>query len=311
VTAAAAETATSSTRWARVIDRMEHRRPDVGLRFRVPPLWLEVTMSGPDSDRWPRTDGPNREWNWQSSAACLEAMDLAAAGADDDRLLSVVSRYTVENLILNAVHEIGEWLRLDGRRLFPAHPARPQPGDGSPAYEDVDGNGRVHVEFGFPPPPAASGSSVCLPSDAEPDLEDCRPGSLAAASRFTYLPGTSVSYGPGGPVVTGPDGPTAAWHAAWSSAVRGGADAAGGSDLARIAEDVHRALVHYEADCVCRAFHVDGHRVWDVAPGHTEGRRAGDVAEPRLQPLTITILHAGRRPLAQPLHRSPSPTGVA
>ena len=40
-------------RWVRILDRIEHRQPDVGLRFWGLPLWLEVTMTGPDSDRWP------------------------------------------------------------------------------------------------------------------------------------------------------------------------------------------------------------------------------------------------------------------
>ncbi len=297
----------STTRWVRMLDRMEYRRPDVGLRFWAPPLWLEVTMTGPDSDRWPLTDGPDREWNWQSSAACIEAMEMAASGADDDRLLSVVSRYAVENLILNAVHEIGEWLRIDGRRLFPAHPDPARSGDDRPAPQDVDGNGSVHLEFGFPPT-----------RDSEPSVAPSSPydrvGAIVAASRFTYLPGTSIAYGPFGPVVTGPDGPSDAWHAVWSSEVVRGAEAAVAADAAdrvvrAVAADVHRAVVHYEADRVCRAFHVDGHRVWSVASDRPAWGGGGDLDDPPLQPLTIAVLHGDHDPLGPPARDSRSPTG--
>lgn len=41
-------------------------------------------------------------------------MLIAEAGADDQVLLGAASRYGLENLLVNAVHEIGEWLRLDG-----------------------------------------------------------------------------------------------------------------------------------------------------------------------------------------------------
>ena len=85
-------------------------------------------------------------WDWQSSAPCVEVADLANEGADDDRLLAVVGRYTIENLILNAVHEIGEWFRFDGRRLYPAHNS----GIAAPSDRDDQGNGAVtlRLEFG-------------------------------------------------------------------------------------------------------------------------------------------------------------------
>ena len=90
-------------------------------------------MKGPDSDLWFLAGQADREWDWQSSAPCPEVAELSDTGADDDELLAPVSRYTIENLILNAAHEIGEWLRLDGQRLFPAHPSRPLPGEASPS----------------------------------------------------------------------------------------------------------------------------------------------------------------------------------
>ncbi|MHB1927929.1 MAG: hypothetical protein ACYDEN_05230 [Acidimicrobiales bacterium] len=309
-------------RWVRVLDRMEHRRADVGLRFWAPPLWLEVTMTGPDSDRWPLAGGPDQEWNWQSSEPCLEATELAEAGAGDERLLAVVSRYAVENLILNAVHEIGEWFRLDGRRVFPAHPGRVQPDDDHPVYDDVDGNGPVRTEVGFPAT-SLPGAALPEPSVAQAGVA-ARVAATVAASRFSYLPGTSISYGALGPVVTGPDGPAAAWHGVWSPDVlqagptavaAGPADhpigaAAGPADhpigagpadhlTGAVASDVHRALVHYEADRVCRAFHVDGHRVWFVASDRPPLRAADDPADSALEPLTITITHAGEELLGR------------
>ena len=311
--AAAAATTWATVRWVRVLDRMEHRRVDVGLRFWGPPLWLEITMTGPDSDRWPLTDGPDQEWNWQSSEACLEAMELAAAGAGDDRLLAVVSRYAVENLILNAVHEIGEWLRLDGSRPFPAHSSRAQ-SDDHLVNDDIDGNGSVHLDISFPPLPTSGGPVVRGPSKAQSGALD-RVDSVVAASRFSYLPGTSISYGPAGPVVTGPDGPAAAWHAAWSSDVVEGTGAAVASDpvdhlVGAIAADVHRALVYYEADRVCRAFHVDGHRVWTVASDRRGRGGAGDPTDPQLRPLEIAISYAGQDPLGRPPSGHQSPTGA-
>lgn len=61
--------------------------------------------------------------------------------------------------------------------------------------------------------------------------------------------------------------------------------------LEGVAEDVHRALVHYEADRVCRAFHVDGHRTWTVVSGRSLPRGADGLDDPRLQPLTIAICY--------------------
>ncbi len=95
-------------RWATIIDRIEFRQVGTGLRFWGPPLCLEVTMTGPDSDTWwaaAAGDTPDQSWNWQSDTACVEAMRLVAAGADDDTLLFAVGRYPLENLILNTVHE--------------------------------------------------------------------------------------------------------------------------------------------------------------------------------------------------------------
>jgi hypothetical protein len=154
-------------------------------------------MSGPDSDSWSTADVdgvPERSWDWQSSAPCTDAMRLAVAGAGDEHLLDAASRYTLENLVLNSVHEIGEWLRFDARRLFPAH-------GGHAVGDGLQGNGVVNVHFRFDEASKA-------PTDDRADLTAVRrqvserAGQLAAAWRFTYLPGTSISYGPQGPVIT-------------------------------------------------------------------------------------------------------------
>src|ERR1700728_1921692 len=92
-------------RWAAILDRIEQRQVGIGLRFWGPPLWLEVTMTGPDSDQWSVAQAgglPDQPWNWESTAPCDEAGRLVAAGADDSSLLAVVSEYTLRNLVLNA-----------------------------------------------------------------------------------------------------------------------------------------------------------------------------------------------------------------
>lgn len=287
-----AVTSWSSARWARVLDRIDHRCVDVGLRFWAPPLWLEVTMSGPDSDLWPSTDGPDQEWNWQSSDACAEATELGEAGATDEQVLAVVSRYALENLVLNAVHEIGEWFRFDGRRVFPSHLETTRPDERGSV--DPDGNGTVHLELGFP---EHSPSAVARVSEPPANVAD-RVGTVVAASRFSYLPGTFVSYDRAGPVITGPAGPGCAWHGEWSPEVVDRAGEAAGADLAdwlvsAVATDVHRALVGYEADRVCRAFHVDGLLVWAVASGRAANGSVDDLSDRALQPMTISISYTG------------------
>ena len=99
-------------------------------------------MSGPDSDRWVLDDplGPFRSWDWQSSEACAAAGPLERAGRPDQELLEVAARYTLENLVLNAAHEVGEWLRFDGQRVLPPHDGA---GDGH------QGNGRAEVRIDF------------------------------------------------------------------------------------------------------------------------------------------------------------------
>jgi hypothetical protein len=252
-------------RWVNILDRIEHRDPDVGLRFWGPPLWLEVTMVGPDSDRWPTISEQATTWDWQSDAPCVEATALADEGADDDRLLNVVSRYTIENLILNAVHEIGEWFRFDGQRVFPAH----RPRAAAPSDRDDQGNGSVtlQVAFGGTPQRSDWSPSVSAPNQQRAGRLVGRLTEAAAASRFTYLPGTAISYDVAGPVIrrwSEPE-PTASSRFAWSSSTLR-AEGADGADLvALVSRDVHGALVSHEVDRICRAFHVDGSRRWNSA----------------------------------------------
>ena len=119
-------------------------------------------MIGPDSDLWPTYSEQVTAWDWQSSAPRDEATVVADVGADDDRLLAVVGRYTIENLILNVVHEIGEWFRFDGRRLFPADSSR----IAASSDRDDQGNGAVtlRLEFG-----QAAHRSGAVPAGPAPD----------------------------------------------------------------------------------------------------------------------------------------------
>jgi hypothetical protein len=252
----------AQARWVKILDRIEHRQLDVGLRFWGPPLWLEVTMTGPDSDLWPTISERATAWDWQSSAPCIEVAALTNAGADDARLLAVVSRYTIENLILNAVHEVGEWFRFDGQRLFPAH------GSSAGALPDRDeqGNGTVtlRLQFGHEAHLARAVSARPAPGEhAGRDLVR-RLAEAASASRFTYLPGTTISYETAGPVIRrwSDREPTSAWRSTWSSSTLEAAAADDAEVVALVARDVHRALVSHETDRICRAFHVDGTRPW-------------------------------------------------
>lgn len=248
-------------RWARILDRIDHRQSDVGLRFWGPPLWLEVTMTGPDSDLWPAVSEQASSWDWQSNSPCQDVAGLAEDGADDDDLLDAAARYTIENLILNAVHEIGEWLRFDGQRVYPAH----RTGAADPSDQ---GNGAVELHLAFAQatrrPPGARGPA---PSEGSSGHLLRRLNDVAAASRFTYLPGTTISYEAAGPAIhvwVGRE-PGLAWRSTWSTSTL---DAAGANDteaLALIAQDIHRALVWHEADRICRAFHVDRRRCWRLA----------------------------------------------
>ena len=263
-------------RWLAILDRIEHRQAGIGLRFWGPPLWLEVTMSGPDSDAWSVAgsgDLPDRQWDWQSSAPCHEAVRLVAAGASDEVLLEAASRYSIENLILNATHEIGEWLRFDAQRCFAAHGPR---GDsysatGEPAGDGVQGNGAVSVlvEFG-PGPLPPFGVDPVSGSLAQAGVVQA-PGDVAgwaartaASWRFATLPGTAISYAGAGPVITNSNGGVV--RSTWSPATHA---ALGGPDPAfvdGVQRDVHRALVRAEAGRICDAFYVDGRRPFRLAP---------------------------------------------
>jgi hypothetical protein len=269
-------------RWVRILDRIEHRQPGVGLRFWGPPLWLEVTMTGPDSDLWPTVSDEITSWDWQSATEC-EVARLADAGLDDDGLLAVVARYTIENLILNAVHEIGEWFRFDGERVFPAHPSTAAVS----SDDDDQGNGKVTVRlaFGESRDPLGAGREERhgSPMGRLPDE--------VAASRFTYLPGTQISYEPAGPVIVTPsDTGSSPWRAGWSSATRAAMSAAAPELLAAVARDVHGGLVAYEADRICRAFHVDGTRPWRlIAPEPGGGADRPDREDSDAAPLSLSL----------------------
>ncbi len=285
-------------RWKRILDRIEQRQVGVGLKFWGPPLWLEVTMTGPDSDAWstagfdgggePSASWPS--WDWQSNEPCLDAMSLADAGADDDELVEVAARYTLENLILNATHEIGEWLRYDARRPFTAHLERPVPSvddaqsgtgaasdDGqdapAPVPGDVQGNGLVHVEVSFAST-GQHGASQTEPSDASGAAgEELR--RRVGAWRFTYRPGTAILFEPDGPVVISTvadgSGRQGRWHSTWSATTLSRVDGSD-TDLAdAVGRQLHEMLVQVEADQICDAFFVDGRRPWYLDRADLEG----------------------------------------
>lgn len=249
-------------RWVKILNRIEHRQPVVGLRFSGPPLWLEVTMTGPDSDLWPTISEQLQAWDWQSNAPCVELACLVDEGADDDCLLAVAARYALVNLVLNAVHEIGEWFRFDGQRLFPAHGAAGV----AVAGGDDQGNGAVTLRLAFGPgnhqfdaaPAASAPDHECAHRTVEHFAE------VAGPSRFTYLPNTTISYEAAGPVIQRwSDGPLeASWPSSWSRSTLDARGTEGPEVVALIGRDVHRALVSHEANRICRAFYVDGSRPW-------------------------------------------------
>jgi hypothetical protein len=278
-------------RWLKVLDRIDHRQEGIGLRFCGPPLWLEVTMSGPDSDDWAiAATGqlPDRSWDWQSTMDCAEAMNLEATGADDESLLSAVSRYTLENLVLNAAHEIGEWLRFDAKRCFPSHGAPVQTPDRSLSGvgDGTQGNGCVSIQVDFDIAPPIGATPPSMERGVTPRLAH-QIDELAAPWRFTYLPGKLISYDEWGPVVTDTTaveggGRAIVWWSNWSTPSAGPAEIPANELLAYVQRDVHRMLVHYETSRICQAFHVDGHQPWRLAPD--QGRPSdGDSDNPGLR----------------------------
>lgn len=252
-------------RWVRVLDRIEYREPTAGLRYFGLPIWLEVTMTGPDSDLWPANTDNTLSWDWQSSAPCPDVEELIARGADDDVLLEAVGRYTIENLMLNAVHEIGEWFRLNGRRAFPAHIGGPI----GPGERDPQGNGVValHVLFGQAIEPQETAARDLKLDDGARELLLRRLGRSSSASVFTCVPGTSISYEAAGPVIrTGATGQAVStWRSRWSTSAIDAARATAHELMPFVARDVHQALISHEADRICRAFHIDGRRPWRLA----------------------------------------------
>jgi hypothetical protein len=49
--------------------------------------------------------------------------------------------------------------------------------------------------------------------------------------------------------------------------------------------------VHHEADRICRAFHIDGNRVWAMTPSTARGADL-DVNDPSwLDPLTVDVVY--------------------
>lgn len=273
---AAAPPATwDARRWRAILDRMEHRDASVGLRFWGPPLWVEVTMSGPDSDAWsspPDASAALPSWDWLSGTTCDLASAMEADGAGDDALLEVAARYTVENLVLNATHEIGEWLRFDGARLFPAHLHPSEPGR-FPGDDATQGNGSVEVRFVAPSAPPAR--TVGAPRH---DVVVQRAQLEAAGWRYTSLPGETVTLHGSGPAVA--DGRGRVVTGRWSAGTVAAASGPTAAFVSAIHEDVHTALVRAHAEWICAAFHVDGAPRWALAgTAPAAGRRTTELID--------------------------------
>jgi hypothetical protein len=287
-------------RWSRILDRIDHRQVGIGLRFWGPPLWLEVTMAGPDSDRWwvaEAIDLPDHSWNWESANPCFNAMQRAGAGADDESLLQAASRYTFENLVLNAVHEVGEWLRFDARRVFPAHGSRGVSGSARPGGLDGhQGNGAVYLRVNFDLPYGRS--KDCRVSSRPP-----QPGFAARVResvspwRFTYLPHRLIAFTDSGPLLvdSAHDLGAERWASTWSRRTRHVVESFACAEqvIAAVQGDVHRMLVDYEVDQICRAFHVDGRRPFRLARAEqSEGIGRLETAP---LPVSIDLRHELRR----------------
>jgi hypothetical protein len=301
-------------RWAAILERIEHREAGIGLRFCGPPLWLEVTMSGPDSDAWSTADAgetPDRSWDWQSSNPCVEAMRLAADGADDDRLLGSASRYTLENLILNSVHEIGEWLRFDARRLFPAHGGHTQRPDGSTYAigDGAQGNGVVSVDFSYDETFTPSSDAGIRGATTQRRMSE-RAAEAVASWRFTYLPGTAISYGPQGPIIVDTSGRRDRHDGdrrlTWSAAALTFVAAPDAEFVEAVKRDVHRAVIIREAGRVCGAFHVDRRQAW---------RLEMDTVGPPMdngdgRPVSVTVSYASP-PTYDTAATAPQPAGAS
>ena len=287
--AAGLEDGWDPSRWATLLDRIDVRLGDVGLKYWGPPLWLEVTMTGPDSDLWPTVSSQEHSWNWQSSEACATVAEMADNGAGDVELLAVAGRYTLENLVLNAVHEIGEWLRFDGERLFHSHaPLGPSAGPTSD-----QGNGPVEISFSYATGPFATGEAGerRVGAAAEPSApEEPLAGPQArGAGRFTYLPGVSITFTTDGPLVESatervpsgagsPDVDALALKlgVTWSQRTLQAVALGEETGLRASARDVHRALVAYETQRICGALYIDSQTKW-----HLDGVCEADAVSPK------------------------------
>lgn len=286
------------SRWASLLDRIDVRLCDVGLKFWGPPLWLEVTMTGPDSDQWPAVSSQQHSWNWQSSEACTTVTEMINGGAGDVALLEVAGRYTLENLVLNAVHEIGEWLRFDGERLFHSH----APVDPALKPSSDQGNGTVEIGFSYARSEAGERQADDLADSSTPQ-EPIAGLRASSADRFTYLPEVIITFTAYGPLIESatrtatPGAPSLAVEAvpaplgvAWSQRTLQAVELDEEAGLRAAARDVHRALVAYEAQRICSALYVDSVTQW-----HLDGVSEADTAATSPKAASVLIEPGLRR----------------
>lgn len=271
---------------AQASDRIRFTHPDVHLS--ISPAATELTWRGPDSDD---PAGPVRDWDWLSAPDTtglveLERLAVSRTAAAADEVVRLLTRRAHQALALNAVHEVGEWLKLNGVRPFGPHtPIRDRlTGQVVPGGVDdgPQGNGAVLLELAYDAHLPEAAPTVPAPTPTAGALEwlcQC----LAAcrfSDAFTYRPGSRVEITPGGPRLVVDDlldartgaRTTATLDRRWSSSVLEAATALHGAApeslawnvLARqVARDVHRTLVIFEIHEIGEHLLVDGSRPLD------------------------------------------------
>ena len=101
---------------------------------------------------------------------------------------------------------------------------------------------------------------------------------VAAAWRFTYLPGTTISFDSVGPMITSD---AQSWGSAWSAATLSAVDGPDDDLRLEVERDLHGLLVQSAAELICDAFYIDGNDRGDCIP---------PAAEPSMRPQPLTLV---------------------